>query len=130
MRSKASRSSQSFDSVGDKALIVAGATAVAGAVTSATVVGLPAGVTAEGTAGVLATTGVAIKGAGSFLSVGAHAVAIIATGNWSYFGPAAFNAFAGILPFRLGARASYFQDKMVNAASDIVGFGKIPQTCK
>lgn len=121
---------ESFDSAGDKTLIAAGGVAVAGAAFGATGIGLPAGVTAEGVAGALAVGGTISKGVGSVLSVGSHALAITATGDWSYAGPAIFSGVAGILPFKLGPAASYFQDKVSGAASDMVGFGKIPQVCK
>jgi RHS repeat-associated protein len=120
---------KSFDSAGDQALVGAGGVAVAGAALGATGIGLPAGVTAEGVAGALATGGTISKGVGSVLSVGSHALAVTATGNWSHAGSAIFSGVAGILPFKLGPVASYFQDKMSGAASEMVGFGNIPQSC-
>lgn len=119
-----------FNSVGDKGLILAGAVAVAGAVTRSTVVGAPASLSAGAVAGSLATASVITKGIGSVLSVGAHVAAISATSDYSLVGPAIFNGVAGILPFKLGAATSYIQDKVVDEASSLVGFGNIPATCR
>ena len=103
--------------------------AVAGAAFGSTGIGLPAGLTAEAVAAGLATAGTITKGIGSVLSIGAHVVAIGATNNYSLAGPAIFSGVAGILPFKLGPVASYFQDKVSGAASQMVGFGLIPASC-
>jgi RHS repeat-associated protein len=119
----------SFNTWGDRGLVAAGGIAVTGALVGATGVGAPAGLTAEGFAGGLATTSMLTKGIGSVLSVGARVVAISATGNYSLAGPAIFSSVAGILPIEFGPVASFVQDKVASAASDAVGFGNLPQNC-
>ncbi|MFV3129878.1 RHS repeat domain-containing protein [Niveispirillum sp. KHB5.9] len=123
-----------FDSVGDQTLVAAGGVSVAGLVFGATGIGLPAGVTAQGVSGALAAGGTLAKLGGSFLSVGAHVYASIATGNRSFMGPAILYAVAGVAPvgakpFNLGPVTSYFQDKMADSGSEFAGFGNIPANC-
>jgi hypothetical protein len=119
-----------FDDRGDDALLAAGGVAAGGVLASATGVGLPAGITAEGIAGALAAGGALSKGVGSVLKVGAHGVAAWATSNPSHIGPGIFSATAGALPLKLGPVASFFQDKIAGIASKMVGFESIPSACK
>jgi RHS repeat-associated protein len=121
---------KSFDSAGDKALLTAGGFAVAGVVAGSTGIGLPAGVTAEGVAGALAAGGAVSKGIGSVFSVGSQFLASTATRDRSLIGSGIFSAVAGVLPFKLGVSASFFQDKFSAAASQAVGFGEIPEICR
>jgi hypothetical protein len=114
----------------DKALIGAGGFFVAGIGLGSTGVGLPAGMSSEAVAGALETGGMFSKGVGSLLSVGSQVMASRATSNPLYNGPAIFSATTGVAPLKLGGVASFFQDKIASAASDMVGLGKIPQTCK
>lgn len=114
---------------GDAALVTAGALAVAGAVITPTIVGAPAGLTAEGAAAALVSSSAVMKAFGTFAAVGGELLASSATSNRTSIGAAIFVSTVALIPFQLGPGGIYFQDKIADAAGKAVGFGKTPYMC-
>jgi hypothetical protein len=115
------------ESAGDKALIVAGSLAVAGALTTATGVGAPVGLTAEASAGGLATSGLFAKSVGGSVQLIGDVGAAVETGT--------FRGTTGTLIAKGAIQVFPFADDIVGAvagqaAESVLPQSNIPRRCR
>jgi RHS repeat-associated protein len=120
--------SQSLDDRGNEMIVIAGVAAIAGVPLTASVVGAPAGVATEITAGGIATVGLgakALAGLGEYVGDG---IARIETGTQQGFGKSLFSAATSVVPGN-SVFQDVVQDQVNDAAKALVGGEEAPRTC-